>query len=94
VGALSGEKANVLFTTAAAFANAVILGSESLGTHDRILLSQIRDSLQTWRARSPVFICPRNRMAQLYPQALGSIFVAGLRCRGQLSPRVIFTTGG
>jgi hypothetical protein len=23
----------------------------------------------------PVFICPRNRLAQFYPQALGSLFV-------------------
>jgi hypothetical protein len=32
-------------------ASAVILGSESRGTHDHILLSQIRDS-PTWRPRS------------------------------------------
>jgi hypothetical protein len=30
----------------------------------------------TWRARSPYLLSRRNRVAQLYPQALGSIFVA------------------
>jgi hypothetical protein len=32
------------FTVAAGLARAVVLGSESRGTHDHILLSQIRDS--------------------------------------------------
>jgi hypothetical protein len=53
-----------------AFASAVILGSESHGTHDQILLSQIRD-LPNLEGQVPVFISPRNSMAQLYPQALG-----------------------
>jgi hypothetical protein len=56
-------------------ASAVILRSESSGTHDHILLSQIRDS-PNLEGQVPVFICPRNRVAQLYPQALGSLFVA------------------
>jgi hypothetical protein len=38
-------------------ASAVILGSESRGTHDHILRSQIRDS-PTWRARSPYLYPP------------------------------------
>jgi hypothetical protein len=41
-------------------ASAIILGSESLGTHEH-LLSQIRDSPPTWRVRSPY----------LYPQGIG-----------------------
>jgi hypothetical protein len=45
-----------------ALASIVILGSESRGTHDHILLPQIRDSY-------------RNRVARLYPRALGSLFV-------------------
>jgi hypothetical protein len=49
----------------------VTLRSEYRGTHDHILLSQIRDS-----PNSPVYISRRNRVAQLDPQALGSIFVA------------------
>jgi hypothetical protein len=43
-GALSDERTGVPFTVAAGLASADILGSESCGTHDHILLSQIRDS--------------------------------------------------
>jgi hypothetical protein len=43
------------------FASTVIVGFESHGTHDQILLSQIWDS--------------PNRVGQLYPQAPGSLFV-------------------
>jgi hypothetical protein len=51
------------------------LRSESRGTHDHILLFQIRDSPKL-EDQVHVFIFPRNRVAQLYPQALGSLFVA------------------
>jgi hypothetical protein len=65
-----------------ALASTVILGSESHGTHGHILLSQIRNS-RNLEGHVPVFISPRNRVAQLYPQALGSLFRclrhAGLR---------------
>jgi hypothetical protein len=63
------------FTIAAGLAIAVILWSESRGTHDQILLSQIRD-FPNPEGQVPVFISSRNRMAQLYPQALRSLFVA------------------
>jgi hypothetical protein len=56
-------------------ASAVILGSEFLGTHDHILLSQISDS-PNLQSQVPVYITPRNRVAQLYPQALDSLFVS------------------
>jgi hypothetical protein len=56
-------------------ASAIFLRSESRGTHDHILLSQIRDS-SNQEGQVPIFISPRNRMVQLYPQALGSLFVA------------------
>jgi hypothetical protein len=56
-------------------ASAVTLRSESRGTHDHILLSQIRDS-PNLEGQVPVFISPRNRVARLYPQALGSLAVA------------------
>jgi hypothetical protein len=49
------------------FASAVILRSESHGTHDHILLSQIRDS-PNLEGQVHVFISPRNRVAQLYPR--------------------------
>jgi hypothetical protein len=53
-------------------ASAVILGSQSRGTHDHFLLSHIRDSPNP-EGQAPVFISPRHRGAQLYPQALGSL---------------------
>jgi hypothetical protein len=56
-----------------ALASADILGSESRRTHDNILLPQIRDSLRL-EGQVPIFISPRNKVAQLYPQALGSVF--------------------
>jgi hypothetical protein len=49
-----------------ALAGAVILRSESRGTHDHILLPQIRDS-PNLEGQVPVFISPRNRLALLYP---------------------------
>jgi hypothetical protein len=53
-------------------ASAVILRSEFRWTHDHILLSQIRDS-PNLEGQVPVFISPRNRVAQLYLQPLGSL---------------------
>jgi hypothetical protein len=65
--------------------SAVILRSESHGTHDHILLSQIQN-FQKLEGQVPVFISPRTRVARLYPQALGFHFrrllrLAGLRWR-------------
>jgi hypothetical protein len=65
--------------------SAVTLRSESRGTHDHNLQSQIRDS-RNLDGQVPVFISPRNRMARLYAEALGSPFrrllrLAGLRWR-------------
>jgi hypothetical protein len=62
-------------------ASTVILGSESCGTRDHILLSQIRDS-PNLDGQIHVFITSRNRVAQLYPQALGSLFVASYDSQG------------
>jgi hypothetical protein len=45
-----------------------------------ILLSQIRDSPNV-EGQNPVFISPRNRVAQLYPQA-PSLFVASYDSQG------------
>jgi hypothetical protein len=50
-----------------AFASAVILGSESRGTHNHTLPSSIRDT-PNLEGQVPVFISPRNRVGQLYPQ--------------------------
>jgi hypothetical protein len=52
----------------------IVLRSESRGTRDHILLSQIRDSTNL-EGQVPVFIHPSNRVTQLYSQALGSLFV-------------------
>jgi hypothetical protein len=67
------------------FARAVFFRSESLGTHDQILLSQIRDS-PNLEGQVPVFICPRKREARLYAQKLGYIFVASYD--GGIRPRL------
>jgi hypothetical protein len=62
-------------------ASAVILRSEYRGTRDHILLSQIRDS-PNLEDQVPVFISPRNRVTWLYPQTLGSLFVASYNSQG------------
>jgi hypothetical protein len=62
-------------------ASALILGSESRGTHDHILLSQFRYS-PNLEDQFPVFISPRKRVAQLQPQPLGSLFVASYDSQG------------
>jgi hypothetical protein len=59
----------------------VILRSNSLGTHDHILLSQIQNS-PNLEGQVPYFLCPRNRVAQSHPQALGSLFVASYDLQG------------
>jgi hypothetical protein len=63
-----------------ALASAVILRSESLGAHNHIWLPQIQDSPNLGQV--PVFIFPSNRVAQLYPHAMGSLFVASYDSQG------------
>jgi hypothetical protein len=58
-----------------------ILPDESRGTHAHFLLSQIRDYLNL-EGQVPVFISPRTSLAQLYPQTLGSLFVASYDFQG------------
>jgi hypothetical protein len=52
----------------------LILRSDSRGSQDHLLLSQIRDS-PNLEGQVLVFISPKNRVSQLYHQALGAIFV-------------------
>jgi hypothetical protein len=52
-------------------ARAVTLRLKSCRTHGLILLSHLRLP----EGQVSVFIYPRNRVAQLYPRALGSFFV-------------------
>jgi hypothetical protein len=62
------------FQSLLALDSVVILRSESHGTHGHILLSQVRDS-PNLEGQVPVFTSPGNRVAQLYPQELSSLFV-------------------
>jgi hypothetical protein len=62
-------------------ASGAILKSESRRSHDHILLSQIRDYANL-EDHVPVFMSPRNRVAQLYPQEPGSVFVASYDSQG------------
>jgi hypothetical protein len=62
-------------------ASAEILGFESRGTHDYILLSQIRDSLNL-KSQVPVFISLTNRVAQFYPRHWFCLFVALYESQG------------
>jgi hypothetical protein len=55
--------------------------------HDHILLSQNRDS-RNLEGQVPVFISSRNRVSQLYPQALSSLFVASYDSQGGIRPRL------
>jgi hypothetical protein len=55
-------------------ARTVTLGSKSLRTHGHILLSHLRPPLPNLEGQAPVFISPRNKVAQLYPRVLGSLF--------------------
>jgi hypothetical protein len=61
--------------------SAVILGSKSRRTREHILLPRIRDS-PNLEGQVPIFISPRNRVAQLYCQALDSLFVTSYDSRG------------
>jgi hypothetical protein len=79
--ALSDETTGLSFKLLLALASAVILGSESRSTHDNILLTKIRDSNNLF-GQVPAFIFPRNRVAQLYPQALGFFFVSSYDSQG------------
>jgi hypothetical protein len=80
-GALSLTRGQVCrLQSLLALASAVVLGSDSRGTRD-IFLSLIRDSVNL-EGQVPVHTCPRNRVAQLYPQAPGSIFVASYDSQG------------
>jgi hypothetical protein len=62
-------------------ASAVILGSESHGTRDHILLSLIRDFSQPGGPGPSIYI-PQEQGGPVTPQALGSLFVASYDSRG------------
>jgi hypothetical protein len=69
------------FAIAAGLASAVILRSDSSGTHDQVLLSQNRDS-SNLEGQVPMFISPRSRVVRVYPQAMGSLSVTSYESQG------------
>jgi hypothetical protein len=71
VGALSDERTGLWFTTAAGPRQCSYSRVRVRRTHDHILLSQIWDS-PIMVGQVPVFISPRNMVAQLYLQPLDS----------------------
>jgi hypothetical protein len=79
-GAVSDERTDLSFTIAAGPRHTVLLWFESRGTHDCNLLSQIRDS-PNLEGQVHIFTSPRNRVAQLYPQALCSLVISSYDSR-------------
>jgi hypothetical protein len=75
------EYGSVVYNLLLALASTVTLRSESRGIHDHILLSLIRDS-SNLQGQIAVFLSPRNRVARLYPQALGSFLVTSYDSQG------------
>jgi hypothetical protein len=63
----------------------VIKSSEPRVNHDHILLPQIGDS-PNMEGQVPVFISPRNRVARLYAQTLGSLFIVSYDSQGSTTP--------
>jgi hypothetical protein len=73
-----------------ALTSAAILMSEFHRIHDHILLPYIRD-FHNLEGQVPIFISPKDRMAQLYPQALGYLFVSSYDSQshgGGIQPRL------
>jgi hypothetical protein len=77
---MRGRVCNLLEQLILGLARAVTPGSECHRTHGHILLSHLR--LPNLEDQVPVFISPRNRVAQLYPRALGSLFVVSYDSQG------------
>jgi hypothetical protein len=64
-----------------ALVKAVILRSESGGTHGHIFIVS-NSNFPNLDGKLPLFISPRNRVARLYLQALGSLFIASYDSQG------------
>jgi hypothetical protein len=75
-----------------ALASAVILRFQPHLTHDHILMSRIQDS-SNLEGQVPVFISLRNRVAQLYPQALSSLFVASYDSQSASLGSLLYSLG-
>jgi hypothetical protein len=68
-----GRVCNLLVQLLLGLARALTLGSKVCTTRDHISLLHLR--LPNMEGQIPVFMFPRNRVAQLYPWALGCLFV-------------------
>jgi hypothetical protein len=79
--ALYYEKTNLSFTFAAGPRQRSHSHVRVPRHYDHTLLSQIRGS-PNLGGQVPIFISPRNRVAQLYLQALDSLFVASYDSQG------------
>jgi hypothetical protein len=71
---MRGQVCNLFVQLLLGLARAVTLGPKSRRTQ-RPYFTVLFETPPTWRARFLYIYLPRNRMAQLYPQALGSLFV-------------------
>jgi hypothetical protein len=83
-----GWVCNLLVKMLLGFARAVTLVSNYRRAHDHISLSQVQDS-HNLEGQIPVFISPRNKLAQLSHRKLYSIFVASYDSQGY--GRIILT---
>jgi hypothetical protein len=75
---LSDERTDLSFTIPAGLASRVILGSESRGTHDYILLSQISRLAQPGGTGPRIYILPEQGGPV---KSLGLLLLAGIRTR-------------
>jgi hypothetical protein len=78
-GALSDERMGLPLTIAAGPRQQSFLGLSPARL--MTIFYSLRFETPTWR-QAPVFISSRNRVAQLYPQVLGSLFVASYDFQG------------
>jgi hypothetical protein len=69
-----------------------VMKAQSCKTHGHILLSHLR--LPQPGGPGPVFISPRNRVAKLYPRALGTLFVASYDSHGYAGGILTFLNTG
>jgi hypothetical protein len=79
-GALSDERTGLLFTIAAGPRQHSHSRVRVPQDYDHILLSQIQDS-PNLEGQVPI-LSLRNRVAQLYPQVIGSFFITSYNLQG------------
>jgi hypothetical protein len=75
-----GWVCNLLYNCFWALPEQSLLGQSRTGPITILTVSS--ETPPTCRARSPVFISPRNKVSQLYPRALDSLFLASYDSEG------------